>query len=165
MSIRRIQEFLDGNHVRYAVICHSPAYTASEVAESVHIRGRTFAKVVIVAIDGRLALAVVPATCEVDLSSLQDLTGVHDVRLAGETEFADRFQGCKLGTVPPFGNLFGVDTYVDRSLMKEEYIAFNAGTHTDVIVMSFEDYNHLVRAKFAHIAMPPINQRFRVATL
>ena len=152
MSIRRIQEFLDGNHVRYAVICHSPAYTASEVAESVHIRGRTFAKVVIVAIDGRLALAVVPATCEVDLSSLQDLTGVHDVRLAGETEFADRFQGCKLGTVPPFGNLFGVDTYVDRSLMKEEYIAFNAGTHAEMLQMAYADFDRLVRPAVVSVA-------------
>lgn len=164
MSIRRIQEFLDGNHIRYPMIRHSPAYTASEVAQSVHVRGRIFAKVVIVAVGGRLAMAVVPSTRDVDLSRLQNVTGECDLRLGKETEFADRFEGCKLGAAPPFGNLFGVDTYVDQSLLREEYIAFNAGTHTDVIVMGFEDYHRLARAKVAQIAMEPIHERFRATT-
>ena len=151
MATRRTREFLDGNNVRYVMIHHSPAYTAPEVAASVHVPGRQLAKTVIVWIDGRIAMAVVPATRDVDFDLLRLAAGARDCRLAEEAEFADRFEGCQLGAVPPFGNLFGMETHVARALTDQPYVAFNAGTHTDVIVMEFEDYRRLVRPKLAEI--------------
>ena len=152
MATRRIREFLDGNKVKYVVICHSPAYTAAEVAASAHIPGRDLAKTVIVDIDGTLAMAVVPASREVDMAVLRAAAGASRVGLAEEADFAHRFEGCKLGAMPPFGNVFGMDTYVDRDLAKEEYIAFNAGTHTDLIAMKFNDYRRVAHPKLARIA-------------
>lgn len=160
MATRRIQEFLDGNHIRYAMIHHSPAFTASQVAESVHIPGRNLAKVVMVMISGELAMAVVPANRDVDLALLQKLAHQKDVRLAYEAEFADRFEGCQLGTVPPFGSLFGMDAYVDRSLMDASLVAFNAGTHRDVIVMRTDDFARLAQPKVVHIDADPIREQF-----
>lgn len=165
MATRRIREFLDGNHVRYVVISHSPAYTASQVAESAHVRGRILAKVVVVVVDHRLALAVVPSTRDVDMSLLQEATGTTDVRIADEAEFAERFEGCNLGAVPPFGNLFGLDTYVDRSLIQPPQIAFNAGTHTDVIVIDTDDYLALARPMLADIGAEPIGTHFYVSQI
>lgn len=162
MATRRIQEFLDGNEVRYVLISHSPAYTASQVAESVHIPGRSLAKVVIVVIDGHRAMAVVPATREVDMSRLQAVTGSVDVRLADEAEFAHRFEGCQVGAAPPFGNLFGMATYVEASLAREPHIAFNAGTHTDVIVMEFADFCRLAKPILAQIDMAPVETAYYV---
>lgn len=165
MATRRIREFLDGNHVQYVTISHSPAYTASQVAESIHIPGKSLAKVVVVAADRRLAMVVVPATKDVDMIRLQEEIRSNDVRLADEAEFATRFEGCKLGAVPPFGNLFGVDTYLDRSFLTASHIAFNAGTHTDVIVMDFADYVRLARPRIAPISADPLKSRFYVAQL
>jgi Ala-tRNA(Pro) deacylase len=165
MEMRRIREFLDRNHVRYVVMSHSPAYTASQVARSIHIPGRSLAKVVIVVINGQLAMVVVPADKDVDMTLLQTETGANDVRLADEAEFARKFEGCKLGAVPPFGNLFGVDTYLDASLADASHITFNAGTHTDVIVMHFNDYCDLARPRIAHLSVDPIETRFYVAQL
>lgn len=156
MATRRIREYLDGNHVRYVIISHSPAFTASQVAESTHIRGKSLAKTVVVAIDGHLALAVVPSTKDVDMARLQDQTGTQNVRLADEAEFASRFEGCSLGAAPPFGNLFGMDTYIDRTLIEATHIAFNAGTHTDVVVMDTDDYLHLAKPILADISAEPI---------
>jgi Ala-tRNA(Pro) deacylase len=165
MATRRIREFLDGNHVHYVVISHSTAYTASRVAESVHIPGRNLAKVVVVVMDGRLAMAVVPATKDVDMALLEQASGSLDVRLADEAEFANRFEGCQLGAAPPFGNLFGMDTYVDWSLGQRPSIAFNAGTHADLIAMDFGDYRRLVKPIFAHIEREPVMAGFHVAQL
>lgn len=165
MATRRIREYLDGNHVRYVVISHSPAYTASQVAESTHIRGKSMAKVVVVVIDGRLALAVVPSTRDVDMMRLQEEAGTANVRLADEAEFARRFEGCNVGTVPPFGNLFGMDTYLDGSLMEPPHIAFNAGTHTEVIVMDTNDYLLLAKPIIANIGAEPLSNKFYIAQI
>ncbi len=156
MATRRIREFLDGSAVRYVTIIHSPAYTAQETAASTHIPGRKLAKTVIVVLDGKLAMAVVPASKEVDLDLLRRQTGATKVRLAHEIDFADRFLGCKLGTVPPFGNLFGIETYVDHAIIGRDEIAFAAGTHTDVIVMNSADYRRLVQPTPVRIAVEAV---------
>src|SRR5438045_4118433 len=106
MATRRIREFLDGNNVRYVMIHHSPAFTASEVAASAHVPGKQLAKAVIVKIDGELAIAVVSATRDVDFELLRLEAQARDVRIAEKSEFAERFEGCQIGTVPPFGDLF-----------------------------------------------------------
>jgi Ala-tRNA(Pro) deacylase len=165
MATRRIQEFLDGNHVPYAMVCHSPAYSAAEVAKSSHIKGNMLAKVVLVMVSDELAMAVVPATRDVDLGLIQSATGFLDARLATEAEFANRFEGCQLGTVPPFGNLFGMDTYIDPQSVAQRQIAFNAGTHHNVIVMDTDDYLRLVQPTVVHIDADPINQRFPALSL
>jgi Ala-tRNA(Pro) deacylase len=151
MATRRTREFLDGNGVKYVLIHHSPAYTAQEVAASAHIPGRDLAKAVMVTIDGRLAIAVVPASRLVDMDLLRSAAGAQYAALADEADFADRFDGCQLGAMPPFGNLFGMETFVDTDLAKEEYVAFNAGSHTDVIAMRFNDFRRLANPKLAHI--------------
>lgn len=152
MATRRTREFLDGNKVRYALITHSPAFTAQEVAASAHIPGKDLAKTVIVLIDGELAMAVVPASRAVDTALLRSAADAQFVEIADEVDFAGRFEGCQLGAMPPFGNLFGMETFVDRELAKEEYIAFNAGSHTDVIAMRFADFRRLAHPRLALIA-------------
>jgi len=165
MATRRILEFLDGSSVRYIRITHSPAFTAQEVAESVHIPGRYMAKTVVVRVENGFALAVVPATKDADLEALRRQIGASDAKLAEEADFIDRFVGCKLGAAPPFGNLFGIDTYIDRDLARLDEIAFQAGTHTDVILMNTSDYLRLVRPVPVRIAVEPIAKHLHVMSL
>ena len=152
VATRRIKEFLDGNKAKYVIVTHSPAFTAQEVAEAAHIPGRHLAKTIVVKIDGKLAMAVVPAHREVDMSALRAAAGAHYAELADKAEFAERFEGCQLGAMPPFGNVFGMETYVDRELTHEDYIAFNAGSHTDVIAMRFADYRRLAHPRLVAIS-------------
>jgi Ala-tRNA(Pro) deacylase len=156
MATRRTLEFLDGESARYAIIHHSPAFSAQEIAASAHVPGRSLAKTVVVKIDGRLALAVVPANRDVSMNLLRSVTGAQSVVLAEPAEFANRFEGCQLGTEPPLGNLFGVETFVDRELTQEDLITFNAGSRTDVVTMSFSDYRRIARPMVANIAMPQL---------
>jgi Ala-tRNA(Pro) deacylase len=145
MLAAKLKDLLNRHRVRYVTIEHSPAYTAPEVAASVHITGRDFAKTVIVEIDGEMAMVVLPANRKIILSDLREMFDDETVRLASEGDFIERFPDCELGAMPPFGNLYGLSVYVAQSLAEEPEIVFNAGTHREVIKMSFADYAELVK--------------------
>jgi Ala-tRNA(Pro) deacylase len=144
MPVKTLKRFLDEKNVRYVTITHSLAFTAQEVAESAHIRGKDLAKTVIVIADGRMAMAVVPATCKVDLDYLRRGMAVRRVALASEKEFKETFPDCELGAMPPFGNLYGMDVFVDKQLAEDREIAFNAGSHTELVRLAYEDFERLV---------------------
>lgn len=147
MPVRQLKEFLDSNGVKYVTISHSPAYTAQEIAASAHIPGKELAKTVIVKVDGKMAMAVLPASSQVDFQRLREATGAEQVELAREEEFKDLFPGCEVGAMPPFGNLYNLDVYVTASLTEDEEIAFNAGSHTELIRMAYRDFERLVKPK------------------
>src|SRR5919109_531381 len=100
MPVKKLQEFLDAQHVKYVTIRHSPAYTAQEIAASAHIPGKEVAKTVMVKLDGRLAMAVLPASLQVNFERLQRAAGVSQAELASEQEFRDRFPDCEVGAMP-----------------------------------------------------------------
>ena len=145
MLARKLKEFLDTNQAKYVVISHSPAYTSQEVAASAHVSGRDFAKTVIVRLDNEWAMAVLPANRKVILQELREITGAEQVNLATEEEFQALFPDCELGAMPPFGNLYGLKVFVAPGLAQEEEIAFNAGSHTEVIKMLYSDFERLAQ--------------------
>lgn len=145
MPYTKLKEFLDDHKIKYITISHSPAYTAQEIAQSAHIAGREMAKTVIVKIDGEMKMIVLPATDKVDFDAVKHFTKANKVELASEYEFNSRFPGCELGAMPPFGNLFGMDVFIEDSLTKNHEIAFNAGTHTELIRLSYDDYKNLAK--------------------
>ena len=144
MPAQRLKEFLDSRNVRYVTIIHSPAYTAQAIAHTAHISGKELAKTVILKVDGVLAMAVLPATHKVNLDVLKESIGAGSVELAEERDFLDAFPGCELGAMPPFGNLWNMPVYVAKRLTEDEMIAFNAGSHTELIQMAYADFERLV---------------------
>lgn len=149
MPVTKLKEFLDSQNIKYVTITHSTAYTAQEIAALAHIKGKELAKTVIVKLDDALAMAVLPASYQVDLALLKAAAGAKTIGLAGEKEFKDRFPGCETGAMPPFGNLYGMPVYADESLAKDKEIAFNAGSHNELIRLSCEDFTRLVQPKVA----------------
>ena len=147
MPVRKLKEFLDHEKVKYISITHSLAYTAQEVAASAHITGKELAKTVIVELDNKMAMAVLPANRKIVLQDLREVTGSDEVKFASEEQFKQRFPECETGAMPPFGNLYGMEVYVAESLTQNDEIAFNAGSHTEVIKMRFADFERLVNPR------------------
>jgi Ala-tRNA(Pro) deacylase len=147
MPAQKLKTFLDSNKVKYLRISHSPAYTAQEVAHRVHITERELAKTVIVKIDGKFAMAVLPSNRKVILQDLREITGADNVTFATEDEFKNLFGDCEVGAMPPFGNLYGMEVFVAPSLEQNDEIAFNAGSHTEVIRMTYSAFERLVHPK------------------
>lgn len=144
MPVKKLKEYLDGHNIKYLCISHSPAYTAQEIAASAHIPGKEVAKTVMIKVDGHMAMAVLPASMHVDFDMLKEVAGADHVELATEEEFEDMFPGCELGAMPPFGNLYDMEVFVAEDLAEDEEIAFNAGSHTELIRMRYEDFEDLV---------------------
>lgn len=147
MPIKKLKEFLDNNNIKYVTIEHSPSYTAQEIAASAHIPGRELAKTVIVKIDGKMAMAVLPASLKVNFGLLKKVSGAVNVTLADEDDFKDMFPDCDVGAMPPIGNLYGMDVYVDEQLTRDKEIAFNAGSHSELIRLEYKDFERLVHPK------------------
>ena len=147
MPVEKLRAFLDENRVKYVTIRHSPAFTAQEVAASAHVPGRELAKTVMVFIDGRMAMAVLPASHQVELDLLKEVTGAVTVELAREDDFIRLFPDCEVGAMPPFGNLYGMETFVADKLTDDEEIVFNAGNHTELIRLAYADFERLVEPK------------------
>ncbi|ANT65721.1 aminoacyl-tRNA deacylase [Prosthecochloris sp. CIB 2401] len=143
MPIQKLRDFLDARGVDYHTISHQPAYTSQDSAASAHIPGREMAKTVMVTIDGRLAMAVLPALCSLDFAKLASAAGSDDVRLASEGDFADMFPGCEVGAMPPFGHLYGMKTYLDPELAEDRELVFTAGSHQELLRMLYRDYERL----------------------
>jgi Ala-tRNA(Pro) deacylase len=147
MPVRTLKAFLDREQIKYVSITHSTAYTAQEVAALAHVAGKEMAKTIIVELDGQMAMAVLPANRKVVLQDLRDITGSDRVKFATEEDFKSRFPDCETGAMPPFGNLYGMEVYLAEALTRNDHIAFNAGSHTEVIQLAFHDFERLVKPK------------------
>jgi Ala-tRNA(Pro) deacylase len=145
MVVRRLKTFLDENGARYLTVSHSSAYTAQEIAAAAHIPGQSMAKSVMAKLDGKMTMLVLPAAYRVDLDLLKKAVGASTVELATEREFGLLFPDCETGAMPPFGNLYGLPVFVAASLKDTKEIAFNAGTHTEVVKLDFADFERLVK--------------------
>ena len=147
MPARKLKEFLDSQAVKYLKLAHSPTYTAREIAQSLHINGKKVAKTVIVFIEGKMAMAVLPANRSIDFDHFRKTIGEKKIELATEEQFKGMFPDCEVGAMPPFGNLYGMEVYVDQHLTEDEEIFFNACSHWELVQMSYQDFERLVKPK------------------
>lgn len=150
--LKRLEDYLKKNNAKYREVVHLESYTAQETAEAMHIHGKDLAKPVMIKADGGYVMAVVPASWKVDFGKLKGVLKKTDVRLATEEEFRKLFPDCEPGAEPPFGNLYDIDTFVDRSLAADEHIYFNAGTHYQAVEITYKDFERLVRPRIADFA-------------
>ncbi len=153
MQVRsnRLQHFLKLNHVPYSMIEHAQVFTSQEAAASMHVPGKTMAKVVVLEGPSIPYLAVLPASYQVNLDRFAQAVG-EPVRLATEDRIRDLFPDCEPGAVPPFGRLYGVQMYVDQALAEEKEIVFPAGNHSNAVRMSYSDFQGLTKPEVRSFA-------------
>lgn len=152
MALASLMDYLDSHNIRYTVITHSVAYTAQGIAGLTHISGKELAKTVIVKLDNKLVMAVLPASFHVDLAALKRASKARNAALATEEDFKNRFAECETGAMPPFGNLYGLPVFADENLARDKEIAFNAGNHRELIRMSWEDFRNLAEPMVVRFA-------------
>lgn len=152
MPVKKLLQELDRRGVEYVTIRHSPAYTAQAIAACAHVSDHELAKTVMIKIDGRMAMAVLPANEQLDMDLVGGTAGATRVELASEREFEGWFRDCEIGAMPPFGNLYGLDVYVTESLTDNAKIAFNAGNHRELIELKYDDFAQIVRPIVLHSA-------------
>lgn len=159
MTLQRCMNYLDAHRVRYAHTTHFPADTALEVAAAEHMPPHHMAKTVVFGcnkghVNEGYVMVVVPADSYVDVEQVRTAIGVPSLRKLEENELALLFSNAELGAMPPLGTLFGLRVYLDREVANQEFIAFNAGTHRDLIHMRTADFEYLVRPIIGDFCQP-----------
>jgi len=153
MSVPRgISSYLNDNKVPFEAIHHRRDYTAQQTAADTHTKGKDFAKTVILYCDNSYCMVVLPAIYQLDIEKFRQQLDAADVSLATEEELREVCPDCEVGAMPPFGSLYRLQVYVDKHLTADPLITFNAGTHEDVIRMSYEDFEKLVKPKVLDLA-------------
>lgn len=143
MPAKSLKDFLDQSGVEYLCLSHPSAYTAQELAHHGQVAGDRVAKTVIIELDGKIAMLVMPATWRVHWDRLSQVLETDFVELADETGFKDRFPDCEVGAMPPFGHLFSMTMYCSEALTLQPDIVFPAGSHTESIHMTTRDFLRL----------------------
>ena len=149
-----LQSLLDDMGVRYRVSHHPTVYTAQMLAEAEHVPGRKVIKPVVVQADGEFVMCALPANYRVDLGELKDQLQVDDVRIVEEPRLNELFPDCQLGAAPPIGRLYGMTTLMDESLVADDRVMFQAGTHEDAVTMSLAEYRRVAQPEIAHFGRP-----------
>jgi len=160
----RAVNYLDAHDVPYTRLHHRRDITARQTAHDCQLKTSEFAKVVGLETQGRQFLVVLPADHDVDLSRVQEHLGVDRVTLLPERCLATFFPDCEIGACPPLGNVYGLPVYVAPALTQGETIAFNAGTHEDVIQMPYAAFKRLVNPTVMDFAFPAVDPIASVQT-
>lgn len=152
---QRLKDYLDSHQAHHQVLPHQAAYTAPEIAHALHVPGKELAKVVMVKIGDRFVMTVLPSTWQVDLKRLEEVFGTSHVRLATEDELKALFPDCDIGAMSPFGNLYGLEVYVDWSLTEDEEIVFQGGTSREAVRMRYQEFAALAHPAVEEFHRPP----------
>jgi Ala-tRNA(Pro) deacylase len=135
-------EFLRSHRIWFEELLHQPASSATKHAHHMHVPGRMVAKTVLVKAGERFVLTAVPCTSRINLDELAALLGLpaSAVRLATADELVGIFTDCEPGVVPPFGELYDLDTVFDVSLLEVGELVFGGNTRHEGLRMRASDY-------------------------
>lgn len=158
MEGRRVINALKQNNIPYDIITHTETFSSMKTAEATHVKGKEFAKPIMINVDGNMMMAVLPAYYSLDLKKIKEVMGAKKVTLASEEEFSPRFRDSVTGAMPPMGNLYGMNVLMDKEMMDDTYICFNACNHNEVIKMKFTDYRRMVHPRFNNIHKKPYHR-------
>ncbi len=148
----RIRDFLNSENVSYEELHHPPAFTGQEVAHTLHTSGKKCAKTVVLMGDGKLAMAVLPASHRLNLQDLQAELEVTHLEMLAESAVNKLFPDCEQGAIPPLGRLYGMEVWVDRAVSDSEHVIFCAGTHEDCIRMKYSDFAKLAKPRIGRFS-------------
>jgi Ala-tRNA(Pro) deacylase len=145
--LKKLKDYLERNQVRYEAGYHERVYTSQEIAAAMHVPGRQLAKVVMVKADGKMVMLVLPASYQVEIKKLKKALQCKKLAIAKEKDFEELFPDCEIGAMPPFGNLYHLEVWVDRVLTEDEFIVFRAGSHVETLKIKYNDYARLVNSR------------------
>jgi len=150
----KLQDYLSQKQVPFEVLTHPATFDSQHMAHELHVSGHEVAKTVLLRWDGRsqYAVAVLPASKNIDLEKAGRALGGASAELASEIEMHEKCPDCELGVLPPFGSCYGVVTLADESLGAHKQIVFEGDSHQESLRINYEDFFRLEHPLVAAIA-------------
>lgn len=161
MAVSNLVQYLNDKGISFELFSHVPAYSAHNVAAVTHVPDREMAKTLVIRADNRHWMVVLRADFRLNDRLLKKALGAKAVHLVQEEELSSLFPDCEIGAMPPIGTLYSIPVVIDKSLVVDEEITFNACTHTESIKMKFKDFENLVKPQIAEFSEPPYSSENR----
>ena len=134
----KILNIFKENNVTYQLYEHEPVYTSQEAAKIRGVELKTGCKSMVLRTkDGKFVLANVAADRKIDLKKLERMLD-RKLSFASKEEVLQT-TNCESGSVPPFGKLFGLPTFLDESVLENDFVNFNIGMLTRSVKISKQD--------------------------
>ncbi len=133
---KKLIKFLQENKVSFEVIKHRTVYTAYDKAQTLKVPEKAIGKTLLLKIDKKFALVLIPANKNLDKNKFKKIAKSRKLKFVSEKLMKNKFRGVKVGAIPPFGNLWGLSSFVDRAVVNQPKIIINGG-----------DYNFSIRLK------------------
>ena len=151
-----IHDFLRSRGVWFEALLYQPASSSAKRARNARVTGSRVAKAVLVRAGDSFVLAVLPASCTIDLDRLSQVVGspTAETRLATSDELLAMFPDCEPGVVPPFGRLYGLTTLVDSGFSEIGDIVVSANTRHEGLWMHFRDFAAIEAPEQASFSRP-----------
>jgi len=149
-----LKEFLDSHKAVYSVHEHEKIVTAEQASAVRNVPLHQGVKSLVFEVSGDhkdFVMVLVRGDKKADSKKLASLLNAKNVRLADHKEVAER-TGCEVGSVHPFGNLFGLTVYMDKTILENHEVSFSAGTHNHSMTMKTKDFVGLIKPKIEDIA-------------
>lgn len=152
----KLRQFLEDQKIMYEILVHPKAYTAQEVAHALHVTGKVCAKAVIIVVDSKYYMVVIPAHHKVNLSKIKDILKCDNVKIAREDDLRTLFPDSELGAEPAIGSLYNMPMLIAWQLAEKDEIIINAGTHTECVKMRYQDYEKITQPVVGDISDVPV---------
>jgi Ala-tRNA(Pro) deacylase len=142
----KVKEFLDEKKVHYEYKEHEEVRTSEEAAKARGEDIKIGAKAMILKCDDKFVMCILSAALKIDNKKLKVIMNSKNLRFATPDEVMEK-TGCLPGGVPPFGNVFGIDILLDKSILANEHMAFNAGERTKSLKILTKEYLDAVKPR------------------
>lgn len=141
---QKIIKFLEKAKIKYEPIEHRTVYTAYDKAATLKVPQKIIGKILVVKLEKTPALVLIPANKNLDIPKLKKIAKAKNLVFIKEIWMKKNLKGAKAGAIPPFGNLWNLPTFVDRSLMRKEEIIVNGGDYNFSIKLNPADLKKLI---------------------
>lgn len=141
-----IKGLLEEKKINYQIKNHPPTHTSEESALHRKEPLKIGVKAMILKTDQEFVMLVIPGDRKIDSKKVKDIFNSKSLRFASKEELWE-ITSLVPGAIPPFGSLFNLPMLVDKALLEEEYMAFNAGSLEKSIKMKTKDYVEIVKPK------------------
>lgn len=131
---------------------HKAVYTSQEAASVRNTDIHAGAKALVMYKDEAPVILVLPADMKVDTHTFKKIYKSRNLRMATKEE-VEKITSVSIGAVPPFGHIFYIPIYMEKSLRDNERIVFNAGMHTRSIEMKESDYEKIAKPIVGEFAL------------
>jgi Ala-tRNA(Pro) deacylase len=151
--IKKLEKFLKENKIQYQEIGHRTVYTAHDKAATLRVKEKSVGKTLLIKTDRDLVLVLIPGNKNFDKRKFKKIVNdwrkktnqkpVKNIDFASETLMKNNLKGVKVGAVPPFGKLWKLSVFVDRSLLKEKEIILNSGNYNSSLKIKQKELRNL----------------------